>query len=382
MGNAAPLAAAGLLASFVGFASTFAVVLRGFAAVGATPAQAASGLMAVSVGMGVCGILLSLRTRMPITVAWSTPASALMATSGAIPGGFPAAVGAFVVAALLTLAAGLWRPFGHWVGKIPHSLASAMLAGVLLSLCLAPVQAVATLPLIGVPIVLAWLVVGRLARLWAVPAALLAMLVMSYATSAGPVVPLASLWPHPVLVLPSFSLGGAIGLGVPVFIVTMASQNIPGLTVLAVNGYRPPPGLLFTATGATSLVAAPFGSHAVNLAAITAAMCAGPQAHPDPKRRMWASVVCGGAYVVIGLLSGAATAYVGATPPVLIEAVAGLALLGTFGQAMMVALEDPAQREASVIAFLAGASGVSILGIGGAFWGLLAGGAMLLVRRL
>ena len=381
MRSTASLAAAGLLASFVGFASTFAVVLRGFAAVGATPAQAASGLMAVTVGMGVCGIVLSLRLRMPMTVAWSTPASALMASSGAVAGGFNAAVGAFVVAGALTVVAGLWRPFGRAVARIPPALASAMLAGILLNLCLAPVQAVAELPLIGVPIVLAWVVVGRFARLWAVPAALLTMLAMSYATAAGPALPLASLWPHPVLVVPSFAFGSAIGLGVPVFIVTMASQNIPGLAVLNVNGYRPAPGLLFTATGIASLLAAPLGSHAINLAAITAAMCAGPQAHPDTRLRYWASVVCGSAYLVLGLLAGAATAYVGATPPVLIEAVAGLALLGTFGHAIVMALEHPGSREAAVIAFVAGASGVSILGIGGAFWGLLAGGAMLLIRR-
>ncbi len=381
MRGAAGLVAAGLLSSFVGFASTFAVVLRGLVAVGASPQQAASGLMAVSVAMGLCGIALSLRTRMPITVAWSTPASALMATSGALPGGFGAAVGAFIVAALLTIVAGLVRPFGRWVARIPASLASAMLGGILLNLCLAPVQAVAELPWVGVPILVAWLLVGRVARLWAVPAALLTMLVASYLTAASPAVPAAALWPHPVLIVPRFSLGAAVGLGVPVFIVTMASQNIPGLTVMTVNGYRPSPGLLFSATGTASLLAAPFGSHAVNLAAITAAMCAGPQAHPDPRLRMWASVVCGVAYVTYGLLAGAATAYVGATPPVLIEAVAGLALLGTFGHAMLVALEHPAQREAAIIAFVAGASGVSILGIGGAFWGLLAGGAMLLLRR-
>ena len=371
-------AGAGLLASFVGFASTFAVVLHGLVAVGATGPQAASGLMAVTSGMGLCGIVVTLLTRMPVTIAWSTPAAALMAATGAVEGGFPAAVGAFCVAGLLTIAAGLWSPFARAVARIPPTLASAMLAGVLLNLCLAPVQAVAAVPAIGIPIVAAWLVVGRLARLWAVPAALIVMLALSYGAAS---IPAASLWPHPVLVLPTFPLATALGLGIPVFIVTMASQNIPGLAVLTVNGYRPKPSLLFTATGLASLVAAPFGSHAINLAAITAAMCAGPEAHDDPTRRWWASLVSGIAYLLMGILAGAATAYVGATPPLLIEAVAGLALLGTFGVALQAALADPARRESSVVAFVAAASGVSIAGIGGAFWGLLAGAGMLAIRR-
>jgi benzoate membrane transport protein len=172
-----------------------------------------------------------------------------------------------------------------------------------------------------------------------------------------------------------------IGVALPLFLVTMASQNIPGIAVLGANGYRPDPGRLFTATGLFGLLAAPFGSHAVNLAAITAALCAGPDAHPNPARRYWAAVVCGGGYVAFGLLAGAATALLAAAPAILIQAVAGLALLGAFGNALMGAVADPRDREAAVITFLVAGSGLSFWNVGGAFWGLLAGGAMLRLAR-
>ena len=185
----------------------------------------------------------------------------------------------------------------------------------------------------------------------------------------------------PVWVTPAFTLPAAIGIALPLFIVTMASQNIPGMAVLGANGYRPAPGPLFTVTGAFSLLGAPLGGHAVNLAAITAALCASPDAQPDPARRWWAAVVAGLVYVGFGLLAGAAVAFVGAAPPVLIQAVAGLALLGAFGSALQAALAVPETREAALLTFLVTASGLSGFGVSGAFWGLLAGGAMLLLHR-
>jgi benzoate membrane transport protein len=372
--------AAGLLAAFVGFASSFAVIIRGLLAVGATPAQAASGLMALSIAMGVCGVVLSLRARLPISVAWSTPGAALLATSGPVDGGFPVAVAAFLLSGLLIVLAGVWAPLGRWVAAIPAPLANAMLAGVLLSLCLAPVRAVAETPALGLPVVLAWAVVARFRRLYAVPAAVLVAAALIAATAPIAAATLGPLWPMPVVVLPTFS-AAAIGLAVPLFIVTMASQNIPGMAVLSVNGYRPAPGPLFRATGLFSLAAAPFGGHAVNLAAITAALCAGADAHPDPQRRYWAATVAGIVYVLFGLGAGAATAFMAASPPILIEAVAGLALLGAFGGALLAAMADPAFREPAIVTFLVTGSGVSILGISGAFWGLLAGGAMLALGR-
>lgn len=377
----APLAA-GLLAAFVGFSSSFAVVLGGFYAVGATPAQAASGLMALSIAMGVGGIWLSLRTRMPVSVAWSTPGAALLTSTGMVEGGFAAAVGAFLATGLLIVAAGLFRPLGRAVAAIPAPLASAMLAGVLLDLCLAPVRAVAAAPAMGLAIVATWAVVARFNRVMAVPAAVVVTAVLVLATTTLPEGSAAAMWPTPVLVMPEFVPATLLGLVVPLFLVTMASQNIPGMAVLNANGYRPDPGPLFTRTGILTVLNAPFGGQALNLAAITAAICAGPEAHPDPAKRWMAAAVAGAGYIGFGLLAGAATVLIGAAPPVLIAAVAGLALLGAFGNALMGAVADPAQREAAVVTFLVSASGLAIWGIGGAFWGLLAGGAMLLLGRL
>jgi benzoate membrane transport protein len=365
---------AGILAAFVGFASSFAVVLKGLTAVGASPAQAASGLMALAIAMGVCAILLSLWRREPISIAWSTPGGALLSSSAMPDGGFPVAVGAFLLSGALIVLAGLWRPLGRAVAAIPSSLANAMLAGVLLSLCLAPMRAIAVTPAIALPVILTWAVVWRFWRLYAVPAAVLLMVVLLafQGTAAEHVRWLA----EPVIVMPVWSTAAMIGLALPLFLVTMASQNIPGMAVLAVNGYRPPAGALFQVTGLFTLFAAPFGGHAVNLAAITAALCAGPDAHPDPTKRYWAAVVAGATYVCFGLLAGAATSLITASPPILIEAIAGLALLGALGGALMGAVNDAEGRKAAVITFLVTASGLSFFGISGAFWGLLAGGAM------
>ena len=371
---------AGLLAGFVGVASSFAVVLQGLIAVGASPEQAVAGLMALCVVKGLGGIVLSLRARVPVALAWSTPGGALLAASPAPEGGFAAAVGAFLVCGALLTLAGLWRPLGRWVAAIPASLAGAMLAGVLLPLCLAPVRAVAALPLLALPVVLAWVAVAAWKRLWAVPAAVvLAVALVALTRTAEQGEPAAALV-LPLPVWPDFSAAAVLGIGVPLFLVTMAAQNIPGMAVLAANGYRPEAGRLFAWTGALSLMAAPFGGHALNLAAITAALCAGPEAQPDPARRYWAAAVAGAFYVVFGLLAGAALALVSLAPPLLLQAIAGLALLGTLAGALRQALDSEAEREAATVTFLLSASGVGFLGIGGPFWGLLAGGALLALR--
>ncbi len=374
----------GCLTAFVGFASSFAVVLHGLQAVGATPGQAASGLTVLSVAMGLCAIVLSLSTRLPVSIAWSTPGAALLASSGAIAGGFQAAVGGFVVCAALIIVAGLFRPLGRAVASIPAPLANAMLAGVLIGLCFAPVKAIAFNPLLGLPIVLAWVVVGAFRRLWAVPAALaafVAVLAFGVQMPAGALSSLEqSLMPRLELVQPLFTMAGLVSIALPLFIVTMASQNIPGIAVLKVNHYDPKPGPLFAMTGLFSLASTPFGGHAVNLAAITAAMCAGKDANADPDRRYWAAVIAGIVYIVFGLLAGAVTAFVALAPPILIEAVAGLALIGAFSGSAMAAFQAVETREAAAVTFLVTASGVSFGGISGAFWGLIAGGLMLLLQ--
>lgn len=374
-------AGAGLLVAVVGFSSSFAVVLQGLIGIGATEAEAASGLMALSITMGLGGIWLSLRSRLPVSVAWSTPGAALLATTGVVEGGFAAAVGAFLICGLLVIVAGLWRPLGRWVAAIPPALANAMLAGVLLTFCLWPVRAIAEVPALALPVILAWAITWRFKRLFAVPVALVAAFIAIAVTTDLPALDSAALLPQPVFILPQFTLGALVGIALPLFIVTMASQNIPGIAVLNANGYRPAPGPLFATTGVFSLLSAPFGGHAVNLAAVTAALCAGEEAEPDPRRRYWAAVIAGAFYILFGLLAGAITAFVAAVPASLILAVAGLALLGPFASALTEALAAPDDRVAAVVTLLGTASGLSFFGIGSAFWGLLAGLAILLLTR-
>jgi benzoate membrane transport protein len=376
----------GSLAAFVGFASSFAVVLQGLKGVGATDVQAASGLMALSIAMGISAIMLSVFTRLPVSVAWSTPGAALLAATGVVEGGFAAAVGAFIICSCLIIVAGLFRPLGRAVAAIPAPLANAMLAGVIIGLCYAPIKAIAFDPWLGLPIVLAWIVVGSINRLFAVPAALLAFaLVMAFGVQLpdGLGAKLAgSLVPSIEFVVPTFNLQAVISIAIPLFIVTMASQNIPGIAVLKVNGYDPKPGELFSITGLYSLYAAPFGGHGVNLAAITAAMCAGEDAHANPKRRYWAAIIGGIGYVIFGLLVGVVTTFVALAPPILIQAVAGLALIGAFSGSAVAAFKEPDTREAAAMTFLITASGISFGGISGAFWGLLAGGLMMGLSHL
>jgi benzoate membrane transport protein len=370
---------AGLLAGLVGFASTFAVVLEGLAAAGASPAEAASGLAVLTAAMGVSGIVLALATRLPVSVAWSTPGAALLASSGVPEGGFAAAVGAFLVAGALVIAAGLFRPLGRAVAAIPPPVANAMLAGVLFPLCLAPVRAAAELPVLALPMLAAWAVAARLSPLAAMPAALASA--VAAVALAMPVATPSELVAAPVLIVPSFVPSAVIGIAPPLFLVTMASQNIPGIAVLKANGYRPDPRPLFTATGIASVAAAPFGALAVNLAAITAAICAGPAAHPHPARRWWAATVAGLAYLVIGVFAAGVTGLAALAPPLLVQAVAGLLLLAPLAGALVAGLAQPRDREAAIVTFVVSASGVSIASIGAAFWGLVAGGALLALAR-
>jgi len=366
----------GLLASLVGFASSFAIILQGFDAVGATQAQAASGLFALCLGMALVGIVMSYITKMPLSIAWSTPGAALLITTGAVQGGFPAAVGAFIVAATLVVIAGFWRPFGRAVAAIPMPLASAMLAGILFNLCLAPVRAVAELPTLALPIVLAWAVCLRFARIWAVPAAVAVSAVMIAVSTELPADLFTNAWPAPVLVVPTLNLDAIIGIALPLFVVTMASQNIPGLAVLRSNGYQPDVKPIFVSTGMISAVGALLGGQLINLAAITAALCAGPEAHPDKTKRYIAAITAGLAYILFALGAGVAAAFISAAPPILIEAVAGLALIGALANALVGSVVDEEFRLPAILTFVTAASGLTLFGVGAAFWGLIVGGAL------
>ncbi len=367
----------GILTAFVGFASSFAVVLQGLRGAGASEAQAASGLMAVAVSMGLCAIILSIKDRNPVWVAWSTPGAALLATTGAPEHGFPEAVGAFIICGLLIVIAGLLKPLTRAVSAIPMPLASAMLAGVLLSLCMAPFQAISFYPALGLPIVVTWLITYLIAPRLAVLAALFAFILVIFFGVDMPDGSLATLseaaFPKPELVMPMFTLTGALNIALPLFIVTMASQNIPGLAVLKTYGYPLKPERWFTTTGIFTVLGAPLGGHAVNLAAITAAMCASEEAHPKKSRRYWAAIIAGVVSVGFGLMAGLVTAFVTLAPGILIEAVAGLALITTFVIAIKEAFGDDDMRIAAATTFLLTASGVSLAGVSGAFWGLVTG---------
>jgi benzoate membrane transport protein len=370
---------AGALAAVVGYASTFTVVLAALTAAGASPQQAGSGLFAACLVIGVINIVGSARLRMPVSFAWSTPGMAFLLTAGATDGGFPAVVGAFMVAAGLIVLTGLFKPLARLVGAIPAPIANAMLAGMLLPLCLVPLTAVAELPALALPILLAWVIALRFARRYAVPIAVAvtaAMLAVSTHLAPGS---LDSTWPTLLPLMPQFTLDGALRLGLPLFIVTMASQNLPGLAVLQANGYHPAPAPLFTVTGIASAVSAVFGGHTVNLAALTAAICAGPESHPDPQHRWPAPIAAGVVYLFLGLAASLAAAFIAASPPLLIQTVAGLALLSSLVAALTGALAQEEVRLPAMMCFITTASGITIAGLGAPFWGLVGGIGMLVL---
>jgi benzoate membrane transport protein len=369
---------AGIVASIAGFATSFALVVAGLTAVGATDAQATSGLLALCVATGLTCIVLGLWLRLPLSFAWSTPGAALLLTSATRD--FGAAVGAFLVCAALIILSGLWPALGRLIVRIPKPIASAMLAGVLFPICLSPILAVGTpeTSLLAVPIIVVWLVLYRLAPRWAVPAAMVVAIVVVVMYAGTGWLDSARIAPHIEFVLPTFDPVVIVSLGLPLFIVTMAGQNVPGVVVMTTYGYKTPFRAALVGSGIGSAGAAMLGGHAINLAAITAAIMASPEAHPDKDRRWIASVTAGFAYLVLGLGAGLATALVAAAPPILIEAVAGLAVLGALITAITGALEAPEHRVAAILTFLVVASGIAPLSIGSALWGLLVGGVVML----
>lgn len=372
---------AGLLAALVGYASTFTLVLAGLAAVGATPAQAASGLLVLCLVQAVLNIVGALRTRTPLSFAWSTPGAAFLISLGALDGGFGAATGGFIMAAALVVLAGLWKPFARAVSAIPASVANAMLAGILLTLCLAPLKAIEAEPALALPIVLAWALGVVFVRRYAVPLAVLVTIIVLSLTTQLPPGALDGSLPTLEFVLPVFTLDAFLRIALPLFVITMASQNLPGIAVMKANGYPITPAPIFVWSGALSAVAALFGGHAANLAAITAAINAGPEAHPDPARRWPASVTTGIAYIFLGLIAGLAAAFIIASPPILIQAVAGLALLTSLAGALANALTNEDERLPAILTFVTAASGITIMGIGAAFWGLVAGIVLMVLLR-
>lgn len=364
----------GLVVAVVGFFSSFPIVLQGLDAMGASGPQAASGLMMAALAMGLAAIALSLWYRQPISVAWSTPGAALLAVSAAPAAGFSGAIGAFLFAGALTVLAGMWRPLGRLAAAIPTSLAQAMLGGVLLPLCIVPFQAAVEIPWQALPVILTWFIAGRVHRLLAVPAAVLAAALVVVLFSDGPSVRPDHLLAAPVWITPTFSVASMIGIGVPLFVVTMATQNIPGIAVMRSFGYAPVAGRLFSAVGGASILSAPFGAPATCLAAITAAMCSNEDSHPNRDQRYWSAVMAGVFYCLFGVFAVAITGFAAHADPMLMGTLTGVALIGVMANATFAALEVPAEREAAILTFAITASGITVFGLGAAVWGLLAGG--------
>jgi len=376
-----PAFTAGFVAVLVGFTSSVAIVFQAALAFGATPEIISSWMWALGLGMGLCTAIPSLVLRMPVMIAWSTPGAAVLAVAGA-GYGLGEAVGAFMLSATAIALAGMTGWFERVMNRIPMAIASALLAGVLARFGLEAFLAAKTalglvLLMLGV-----YLLGRRLLPRYAVPLTLLAAIV--YCALRGE---LAWSGVHfalamPVFVMPQFSWQAAVSLAVPLFVVTMASQNLPGVAAIRASGYgRMPISPLLTMSGLATLVLAPFGAFALNLSAITAAICMGREAHEDPDKRYTAAVSCGLLYVLIGIFGATVTGLLTAFPRELVAAIAGLALLGTIGNGLAMAMQDEKHREAALITFLVTLSGVAIAGIGSAFWGVVAGAAALFVQQ-
>lgn len=363
---------AGVVTALVGFSSSFALVLTGLTAQGASTAQAASGLLALCLAMAVGMAVLALRYRIPLTLAWSTPGAALLAGGHGAAGSWSGAVGAFLVVAGLTALTGWWPWLSRRLAAIPVAIANAMLAGVLLPICATAFVTLGRTPLYAAPILVTWLVGYALLRRWAVPLTLVAALVVVALTlDATPTADV--LVPRLTWTTPTLDWRLVVGLAVPLFLVNIASQYAPGVAVMKAFGYSVPWRPTMVVTAAVSAVAAPFGGHAVNLAAISSALAASPEAHPDPRRRWIAAVAVAGSYVLIALGSTAAAFLLTHSPPGLVITVAALALLGPLGSSLQQCLAVTEDREAAVITLVATASGISLFGVGAAFWGLASG---------
>ncbi len=363
---------AGFVTVLVGFTSSAAIVFQAAQALNASPVEIGSWMLALGLGMGLTCILLSLRYRVPVVAAWSTPGAAMLITTAAgVP--MPEAIGAFLVSAVLITLSGFSGWFERMINRIPLSIASGMLAGVLLRFGLDVFMAMKTQFVMTFAMFCVYLIMRRFLPRYAVVAALALGILIAALQGLLQVDTIRLQLAQPVWTTPQFSLDSIIGVALPLFVVTMASQNVPGVAVMRASGYLVPISPLIGWTGTATLVLAPFGAFALNLAAITAAICMGREAHEDPTKRYVAAVVAGGFYILIGLFGATVGAVFAAFPKELVLAIAGLALLGTIGNGLATALLHEKEREPALITFLVTASGITLLGIGSAFWGLVAG---------
>jgi benzoate membrane transport protein len=376
-----PSFTAGFVAVLVGFTSSVAIVFQAALGFGATPAQITSWMWALGLGMGLCTLVPSLWLRKPVMVAWSTPGAAVLAVAG---GGFSMgeAVGAFMLCAALITVCGLTGWFEKLMHRIPVAIASALLAGVLARFALQGFSAAQTaLPLVLLMLT-TYLLGKRFMPRYAVPITLLVAIIYAAVRAQLTWTSTSFSFAIPVFTAPVWSFKAAISLALPLFVVTMASQNLPGVAAIRAAGYDLPVSKLISLTGIATLLLAPFGAFSLCLSAITAAICMGKEAHPDPTRRYTAAASCGLIYIAIGLFGAVFTTVLAAFPKELIAAIAGLALLGTIGGGLSIALAYEKHREAAIITFLVTLSGVVITGVGSAFWGVVAGTLALFVQNL
>ncbi|WP_050476690.1 benzoate/H(+) symporter BenE family transporter [Herbaspirillum rhizosphaerae] len=370
--------AAGFVAVLIGFTSSAAIIFQAAAAAGATPTQISSWIFALGLGMGVTCIGLSLYYRTPVVTAWSTPGAALLIT-GLAGLSMPQAIGVFMFSAALVTICGVTGLFARAMNRIPISIAAAMLAGILARFGMDVFVAMKLEFALVLLMFAVYLVAKRFSPRYAI------IIVLALGTAFAGAQGLlkfesfhASL-ATPEFVMPEFAWTSLLGVGIPLFVVTMASQNAPGVAIMRASGYQTPVSPLMTWTGLTTLMLAPFGCFSICLAAITAAICMGKEAHEDASKRYMASVAAGVFYLVAGIFGATVVALFSAFPKALIMAIAGLALFGTIANGLTVAMSNETQREAALITFLVTASGVSLFGIGAAFWGLVAGGLAMLV---
>jgi benzoate membrane transport protein len=373
---------AGFVAVLVGFTSSVAIVFQAAQSFHATPGEIASWMWALGLGMGLCSLVPSLWLRKPVMVAWSTPGAAVLAAAGTT-GQFDMAqaIGAFLVCGALITLVGVTGWFERVMNRIPTEIAAGLLAGVLARFGMEAFSAAQTALLLVVVMLGSYLISRRVAPRYAVVATL--CVGVAYAALAGQMQWSVVTWTlaSPRFMAPRFDWSATVGLALPLFVVTMASQNLPGVAVIRASGYQLPISRLITLTGVATLVLAPFGAFALNFSAITAAICMGPQAHADPARRYTAAAACGAFYVVIGIFGAVVTGLLAAFPRELVAAIAGLALLGSIGAGLASALREEAHREAALITFLVTLSGVVIAGVGSAFWGVVAGSIALFVQQ-
>ncbi|MGA6104474.1 benzoate/H(+) symporter BenE family transporter [Pseudomonas solani] len=363
---------AGFIAMLTGYTSSLVLMFQAGQAAGLSAGQISSWIWALSIGMAACSIGLSLRYRTPITVAWSTPGAALLITS--LPGvSYNEAIGAFIVCAVLLTLVGLTGGFERLMRRLPGSLAAALLAGILFKIGSEIFVAAQHRTALVLAMFFSYLLLKRLQPRYAVLVALLVGCAMSAALGLLDFSGFDFALAQPVWTTPSFSFTAIISIGIPLFIVAMASQNIPGIAVLRADGYQVPASPLISVTGFASLLLAPFGSHGINLAAISAAICTGPHAHEDRNKRYTAAVWCGIFYGIAATFAATLAALFAAFPKELVLSVAALALFGSISNGLTVAMNEPKEREAALITFMVTASGMSLLSIGSAFWGLVAG---------